>query len=411
MSYEVIALLVLILLSAFFSGSETALLSLSKLRLHHQVRQKKPKAALIQETLQKPDQYIAAILVGNNFVNIGAASLATGISIRFLGEERGIFVASIVMTLILLIFSETLPKTYAAFQSEKLAYQIIYPMRFCMKLFYPLTKTVTFISNSILSLFGVDSTKHHIKLSEEELKTLISVTQSTGALSKEKEELLQSIFELDKRRVKDILTPRNQMVMIEVHETPQKVIEIIEKTPFSRIPVFERTRDNILGILYTKDFLKHFCKTPQFEIRPLLKEASYVPELQNVRHLVRHFQKNRIHVALVVNEYGGLEGLVTLEDALEEIVGDIQDEFDVPATQIKEFEDGSCLVMATYKIEDLNQKFSWDIPEKQTTLGALISDEIDRIPSLGEVIKIGRYEMTIVSFFENSIGLVKVKKL
>jgi len=410
MEFEIITLIVLILLSAFFSGSETALVGLSRLRLHHQVRQKKHKADLIQKTIQQPDQYLGAILVGNNFVNIACASIATGTAIHYFGEEQGILIATIAVTLVLLVFSETLPKTYAAVSSEKVSYFIIRPIRFCMIIFYPLIKTVTFISNSILSLFGVKVKRNRISLSEEELRTVINISQASGTLSKEKEELLQSIFKLDVQKVKDIYTPRNQMVMVEAGESPERVAQIIEKTPFSRIPVYEKHKDNILGILYTKDFLKNYCRSKDFDIKPLIRKASFVPELQNVRNLVRHFQKNRVHVAIVVNEYGGIEGLVSLEDALEEIVGDIQDEFDLEGNQVKEFSDGSCLVMATFKIQDLNRKFGWDIPEKQPTLGALISDEIDRIPELGEVIHIKKYELTVISTFGHSIGLVKIKK-
>ena len=328
MFFESLLLLTFIILSAFFSGSETALMAISKLRLHHQVKKEKPKAKLIQDTIQHPHGFLGTVLVGNNLVNTACATVATGIALRYFKEGTAMLISTTCVTLVLLIISEVLPKTYAAIEAESTAYRIIYPLRLCMFILYPLVRVITFISNSILKFFGVNIKKQKAALSEEELKTLIQISTATGKISKEKQELLQGIFELDVRRVKDIMTPRNQIVAIEAHDTPENILQIIEKTPFSRIPVYEEKKDNIIGVIYIKDFLRSYCQNKNVAIRSLLNKALYVPELQNIQNLVRSFQKSRTHAALVVNEFGDIEGFVTLEDALEEIVGEIYDEHD-----------------------------------------------------------------------------------
>ena len=303
-------------------------MAISKLRLHHQVKKEKPKAKLIQDTILHPYGFLGTVLVGNNLVNTACAAVATGIALRYFEKGTGMLVATAGVTIVLLIVSEILPKTYAAIEAESTAYHVIYPVRFFMFVFYPIVKVITFISNSILKFLGVNIKKTRGSLSEEELKTLIQVSTATGKISKEKQELLQGIFELDVQRVKKIMTPRSQIVMVEAGDTPENILQVIENTKFSRIPVYQEKKDNIIGVLYAKDFLKSYCKSRHVDIRPLLNKVLYVPELQNIRHLVRSFQKNRTHAALVVNEFGGLEGFVTLEDALEEIVGEIYDEHD-----------------------------------------------------------------------------------
>ncbi len=328
MVYEIMLLTTFIVLSAFFSASETALMAISKLRLHHQVKKGKPKAKLIQDTIQHPFEFLGTVLVGNNFVNTACTAVATGIALRYFEEGTGMLVATTCVTLVLLIVSETLPKTYAALEAETTAYRIIYPLRFFMWVFYPLVKVVTFTSNSILKFFGVNINKQKSALSEEELRTLIQISTAKGKISKEKEVMLHNIFELDIRHIKNIMIPLKEAVMIEAHDTPEKIMQVIENTTYSRIPVYQEKRENIIGILYTKDFLRSYCQNKNVAITTLLNEVLFVPELQNIRHLVQSFQKNRTHAAFVVNEIGGIEGFVTLEDALEEIVGEIYDEHD-----------------------------------------------------------------------------------
>ena len=328
MLFEICLLLIFITLSAFFSGSETALMAISRLRLQHQVKKEKPKAKLIQDTILHPYGFLGTVLVGNNLVNTACAAVATGIALRYFEEGTAMFIATACVTVVLLIVSELLPKSYAAIEAEGTAYHVIYPLRFFMFILYPFVKVITSISNSILKFFGVNITKTRAALSEEELKTLIQVSMATGKISKEKQELLQGIFELDVRKVKNIMTPRNQIVMIELHDTPENMLQTIENTQFSRIPVYQEKKDNIIGVLNAKDFLRSYCKNKNVDIQALLNRVLYIPELQNIRHLVKSFQQNRTHAALVVNEFGGLEGFVTLEDALEEIVGEIYDEHD-----------------------------------------------------------------------------------
>ena len=329
MGFEIISIIVLTILSAFFSCSETALMSISRLKLHHQVKKGKFKAKLIEDILHHPNQLIATILVGNNIVNTACTAIATGIAIRLLGEERGIFISTIAATTILLVIGEVLPKTYAAIETEKTAYQIIYPIRFFMTLFYPFVKILMLISNFLFGWLGIPTRRPKASFSEEELKTIITVSTITGKLSKEKEELLQSIFQLDTRLAKDILTPLDQTLMVDANESSQKVCELVEKHPFSRIPVYDGQRENIIGILYAKDFLMAYSQNTSIDIRTLIKEALFVSETKTVRNLVRYFQKNRIHMGIVVNENKEIKGLVTLEDALEEIVGEIEDESDL----------------------------------------------------------------------------------
>ncbi len=328
MGFELILMMILIVLSSFFSCSETALMALSRLKLHHQVTKGKPKAKLIEDTIQHPNQLIATILVGNNLVNTACTAIATGIAISLWGE-KGIWISTVFVTVILLIVGEILPKTYAAVETEKTAYRLIYPIRFFMTLFYPLVKILTSISHFLFSWLGISIRRPRPSFSEEELKTIITVSTITGKLSKEKEELLQSIFQLDTRQAKDILTPLDHTLMIDINESSQKAWELVEKHPFSRIPVYDGKRDNIVGVLYIKDFLRAYSHNINMDLRSLIKEALFISETKTVRNLVRYFQKNRTHMAIVINENKEIKGLVTLEDALEEIVGEIEDESDL----------------------------------------------------------------------------------
>ncbi|MBI2026332.1 MAG: DUF21 domain-containing protein [Deltaproteobacteria bacterium] len=411
MGIELLLIGILMILSAFFSGSETALLSANKIRLHHQARKKNIKAKLILETIDKPDQFLATVLAGNNLVNIACASIVTGLALEFFDKDSGILLSTIITTLLLLIFSEILPKTYAAYSPEKASYKLIYPVRFCMFLFFPLTKFVTAIANSILDVTAMRKRTPKMILSEEEIKTLLNVSHIGGSLSKEKEQMLQSVFLLDTKRVKDIFIPRSHMEMVNVDDPIDKILEILETSAYSRIPVFEKNKTHIIGILNVKDFFReHRIHGVQMDVRGILRKATFVPELQSIRHLVSHFQREKIHMAIVVNEYGGIEGLVTLEDALEEIVGEIHDEYDTEATAISVLADGSCLAQSITKVEDVNRKMGWNVSTKQATIGALISDEIDRMPKPSEVIYIENYEITIISVSSRGIGMVKLRK-
>ena len=379
-----IGLAVLIVCSAFFSGAETAIFTSNVYRLHQMERKGNKKAALILRLRNSPDELIGSILIGNNFVNIAASSLATLLFIQVLGNTRGTIVATLVMTLVILLFGEIAPKTYAATYPETAAIQVGGAVRWIQKLLYPLTYLITKISRGILWIFGISPQVSTKMITQDELKGIISIGKQDGVLLPEEERMLLNIFKIGKVSVEQVMIPRTEAVFLSSDATMDEVLSLVEKTRLSRIPVFEGKKDNVIGILYVKDLIQAFVSKKQAKLKEVIRRPFYVPLFAKVDQALHLFLSKGIRMAIVIDEFGGTEGLVTLKDLLEEIVGEIRDEDVRESKEIISLSDGSFLAKGTVDIEEVNEVTRLHLPEEEGNLAAYILRVTGRIPGPGE---------------------------
>jgi len=317
-------LLLLLLLSGFFSGSETALIAIGKVRARALVKQGVKGAKDIDELMNQQEAMLTTVLIGNNMVNIGASALATSIAMEFFGSY-GVAIATGVMTFLILTFAEIMPKTIAVHHAERISIIVSKPIKMMAYFFMPFIKVVSAITGTFERFMGMAPYKRRV-LTEEEVETMLDISEEEGAIEEDEKEMMMGVLKLDEIRVRNVMTPKDAMVCIDVNQSVDDAVELIKRTGFSRIPVFERTEDNIVGILYAKDLLANRGET---SIRKLMKPPYLISDTKRVDDLLKEFQRGRFHIAIVVDNQGKTEGLVCLEDLLEVIVGSIYDEYDI----------------------------------------------------------------------------------
>ncbi len=372
----------LFVLSAFFSGSETALMSLDKLRLKYLVEKRRRGADRLEGVLAHPDRLLGAILVGNNLVNIAASVFATTFFVELYGD-RGELMTILILTPLLLIFSEVCPKTYAARYPEKLSFLVLRPILGVMWLLTPVVWLVTGISR-LLTRFIKGEEKRPL-ISEDEIRSIISVGEQTGVVAKEKRRMLHGVFELSQIRVRDVMIPRTEVVGVEVQEPFESVLHIVQQARHSRFPVYEGSLDSVVGIIHSKDILNFVGKTGEFSLRDLARPPYFVPESKPIETLLQSFRRRHLHLAMVIDEYGGVEGIVTLEDIVEEIIGEIQDEYDVEEVLVRELAPGRFLIDGSASLRTVNRRFNLKFSEEHAnTLAGLLLRTLGAIPQEGE---------------------------
>ncbi|MEW6616137.1 MAG: CNNM domain-containing protein [Thermodesulfobacteriota bacterium] len=407
--YMYLLVVFFLICSAFFSGAETAFLSLSKLRVKQLGKDRPNIGKGIEKILKEPDQLIGTILVGSNIVSIAATALATAIAISVFGEE-GVFIATVCMTLLLLIFGEITPKTYAAYNALKFSLVAIYPVRFFTVLFHPIVWVISKISHLLLLMMGQKGKSRWSPITEEEIETLIEAGEEEGTFEPRKGRMLAGIFDLTDLTVEDLMVPVNDIVSIEVSMGLNEIERVITENVFSRYPVYEKDINNILGYIHVKDFFKGKNR-PDLDIKDIIRQPLFIPETKVVYVQLLDFQKERAHMAFVVDEYGNIRGIVTMEDIIEEITGEIYDESDLIKSPYVLQKDGSILIESDIKIRDVNRLLTISLPEEDNpTLGALILKEMGRIPEEGEELTIDRYRIKICKVEDRSIGRVRIKK-
>jgi len=415
-----IALLVIcIVLSGFFSGAEIALSSLDKITLKRIVRKNEKRGRQIESLLAKPSQWLITILVGNNIANIAAASLATILVARMVSGATGKIVGIVtgVMTLIILIFGEITPKRYCQQRAETISLKIIGPISFLSTAFYPLTKALTFITQQILKITGTKNIKRSHLITEKDIHALIDIGEEEGVLDKEEEELMHSALEFDETQAKEIMIPRTKMTCIEEKASLQELIDLIKRFGYSRIPVYRGNIDNIVGVAYAKDLLNLIDRMDEnLKVKEVIHPPVFVPYTTHLSELFHKLQRERTHLAIVVDEYGGVAGLLTIEDLLEEIVGEIEDEYDSQKKEknITPLKDGSFLVEADTNIEEINEELDTHLPEETDAFESLqgfIFSLLGRIPLEGEVIKYENLKMHIIKANAMSIKKVKIWRM
>ena len=401
-------LLVLLMLSAFFSGSETALMSLNRYQLRHKAREGHRGARVAEQLLKRPDRIIGLILLGNNLVNIFAASLVAIVAMN-MGGQPAVAIGSLIMTLIILVFAEAAPKTLAALHPERIAFpaaMIYYPL---LKITYPLVWLTNVCANGVLLLFGVRSSHTELQaLTREELRTVVH--EAGSRISSRYRTMLLSILDLEKVTVDDVMVPHNEIVGIDLDDDDDEIEATISCSQHTRLPVYRDSIDQVVGVLHLRSLANLAQKEiSKSNLQQLLSEPYFVPEGTPLSTQLVQFQRRRERIALVVDEYGDIQGIVTLEDILEEIVGEFTtDPADEAGDVVSEGLD-SFLVDATANIRELNRSQDWDLPtDGPKTLNGLIIELLETIPVPGTGLKVSGYPIEIVETDDNRVRTVRI---
>ncbi|MCL1105627.1 HlyC/CorC family transporter [Shewanella algicola] len=404
-----IFLLVLIVISAYFSGSETAMMSLNRYRLRHLAGNGHRGAQRALKMLDRPDRLIGLILIGNNLVNILASAIATIVGMRLFGD-MGVAIATGVLTLVVLVFAEVTPKTFAALHPERIAFPSSILLGWLLVLLSPLVKVINLITSGFLRLMGIKTVKTSDALSQEELRTVV---HEAGALIPQRhQEMLLSILDLEKVTVEDIMISRADIYAINVSDDFKLINKMVIQSPHTRVLVYRDNIDDAVGFIHLRDALRLQSKE-QFSKSSLLravKELYFIPEGTPLNVQLSNFQHNKERIGLVVDEYGDIQGLVTLEDILEEIVGDFTTSMiTTPSEDINIQQDGSFLIDATINIRDLNKEMKWNLPiDGPKTLNGLIIEFLEDIPAASTSLHIAGYYIEVVEVADNMIKTVRV---
>jgi len=378
------AILVLIVFSAFFSGSETALTAASRARLHQLEKQGSKNAAVAAQLMQTRERLIGALLVGNNLVNILASALATSALINLLGEAAVVY-ATILMTALVLIFAEVLPKTLAILRPEGFSVFVAPAVRVVVTIFAPVTATVHMIVRLILRLFGLAADAETAYSAREEIRGAVDLQHAEGALHKAERDRLGALLDLAEIDVSDVMVHRTRMRLLNADDPPETIVEEALASPYTRMPLWRGQTDNIVGVLHAKDLLRAVQAAKgdmaRIDVAGIANPPWFIPDTTSLQDQLNAFLKRKTHFALVVDEYGEVMGLVTLEDILEEIVGEIEDEYDVEIEGVTPQPDGSVLVDGSVTIRDLNRALDWSLPDDEaTTAAGLVIHEAQMIP-------------------------------
>ncbi|MFO7757559.1 MAG: HlyC/CorC family transporter [Roseovarius sp.] len=418
------SILMLLVLSGYFSGSETALTAASRGKLRAQAEKGSTGAETALRITEDNETLIGSVLLGNNLVNILAASLATALFTRLFGES-GVALATLVMTLLVLVFAEVLPKTYAITNAESAASRTAPIILVVIKVFAPIVTAVRWFVRIILGLFGVKTDPDsHILAVREEIAGALFLGQSEGVVEKEDRDRVLGALDLGERAVEEIMLHRSQIEMIDAMADPETILDQCLKSNHTRLPLYRDDPDNIIGIVHAKDLLRamHALATGaeggaaelrDFDVCSISREPYFVPETTTLDDQMRQFLRMRSHFALVVDEYGTLQGLITLEDILEEIVGEITDEFDPDGEHpIRKSEDNQFLVDGAMTIRDLNRATDWALPdEAANTVAGLVIHEAQMIPAVDQVFIFHGFRFQVVARKDNRITKLKIRKL
>lgn len=377
---QLVALIILVLLSAFFSSAETSLTTVNRVRLKTLADEGNRRAKTALEVLDKYGKMLSAILIGNNIVNLSASALATTLAIHI---HFTVGIATAILTVVILIFGEIVPKNMAMINSEKMALLYASMISGLMKLLTPLIFVIDSLAKGIMKLFRVDADKK-TAMTENELRTYVEVGHEDGVIESEEREMIYNVFDFGDAVAKDVMIPRIDMVTVDKEATYEEVMEVFKDCMYTRIPVFEEDKDNIIGLINIKDFILVEDKA-KFKISDILRQAYYTYEFKKTADLLVEMRQKCFNVAFVLNEYGGTAGMITLEDLLEEIVGEIRDEYDSDEEQlIQKMQDRTYLVEGSMKLSDINDELGTDLQsEDYDSIGGLIIEHLDRVPEDG----------------------------
>lgn len=406
--WQVIALFILLLLSGFFSASESALTSLSKIRLRHMVDEKIKNADIVSKLVDNPSRMLGSILVGNNIVNIAASSIATSLAIS-IWDNAGVGIATGIMTILVLIFGEITPKSLAVQHTEKVSLLVSKPINFISIILNPIVTVFIYLTNIIIKLFGGNIDKNATFITEEELKTIVDVSHEEGVLEVDEKKMIYNVFEFGDSQAKDVMTPRTDMVSIDINSSYDEIIALFKEEHFSRMPVFEDNTDNIIGVLYIKDLFFFEGNKDKFDLRQLIRTPFFTYEFKGISELFAEMRSKRAPMAIVLDEYGGTEGIVTMEDLVEEIVGDIEDEYDDENDDIKVIKEDEYIVDGSTKIDYINEMIGTNIESEDfDSIGGFVIGIMGRLPEEGEAVEYSEIKFIVECTDKNRIETLRV---
>lgn len=406
---QLIMLVMLLFFSAFFSASETALMSLSKIRIRHMVDEGIKGAPLIQDLVDQPSKMLGAILIGNNIVNIGASALATSLAMDHFGSA-GIGIATGLMTLFVLIFGEITPKSLAAQNSEKLSLAVVRIIQFLTVIFSPLLFVLLKFTSLFVRLLGGDGNTERPFITEEELRTMVQVGHEEGVLEGEEKKMIYNVFEFGDAQVREVMTPRMDMIAIDAEATYEDIVEKFKIEQFSRMPVYEENTDNIIGILYLKDLFFYEGAPEDFDVHAFLRKPLFTYEFIGTTELFNQMKRGRVPMAIVLDEYGGTAGIATMEDLVEEIVGEIHDEYDLHEQEIEVIKEDEYIVEGSTKIDLVNEMLGINIESEEfDSIGGFVVGELGRMAEVGDTVSYQSITFEVEEIDKNRIERLRVK--
>ena len=415
---RMIILIMLLILSALFSSSETAITLVSLAKIRQLKDENEKKANTLKRVKHKMGDILSTILIGNNIVNIAAtAILAELTSEMSIGKGNSTLITTVVMTMLILIFGEITPKSFATQNPLKVASKVARPIEILAFIFKPILIVLTHITNIIIKFLGGEVMKNCPFVTVEEIRSLVDVGEEEGILKHQEKEMIQNIFEIDDIQVGEVMLPRIDIIAIGEESTIREALDMIIECGHSRIPVFKETIDNITGVLYAKDLLPFsFINRDSDDlgdktITQLMRPAYYVPETKKVNLLLKELQLKQTHIAIVLDEYGGTEGLVTIEDILEEIVGDIFDEYDNEVALIKKIDENTYLIQADISLEEMNEQFSLELPEEEfDSLGGYVFNTLGQVPISGDIVEDEKMKIEVITVLNRRVMSIKLIK-
>lgn len=412
---QLLVLIILIGLSGFFSASETALTAFKGTDLD-KIKEPK-KLELLKKWMKNPNEMLTGMLLGNNIVNISTSSIATALTFAILGNNgSAIAIATALTTIIILIFGEITPKVIARSSSAKVAGTVIIPIYFLTLIATPIIKILMLTSRIVSSLFGIQLKNENLMVTQKDIISYINMGEVEGVIEREEKSMLHSVFELGGTRAREVMTPRISMFAISSEKTLEEIWDEIKERGFSRIPVYSNNGiDDIIGILYLKD-LMDIVKSKKMNTRvgEIARDPYFIPENKPIMEILKEFKTRRVHIAIVLDEYGGTSGVLTIEDLIEEIVGEIQDEHDnIDIDPIRKVEDGHYEVDATLNIDTLNREIHTNLPTSNTydTLGGFIEEELKKVANIGDSIYISNIQISVIEMDKIRISKVSIKKI
>ncbi|MES1990078.1 MAG: HlyC/CorC family transporter [Pseudomonadota bacterium] len=407
------AVIALLVMSAFFSGSETALTAASRARMNRLATEKNKRAALVLHLTENLERLIGTLLLGNSLVNILASALATSVFLTLFGDA-GVLYATLTMTALVVIFAEVMPKTYAITNTDRFALAVAPLVRVVVWLFSPVTNAVQFIVRIVLRVFGIDVSEIvHVLSPHEEIRGAINLHHSEGGVVKRDRDMLGGILDLQELDVSDIMVHRKNMTMVDASAPNEVIVAEVLAAQHTRLPIWKDDPENIVGVLHSKDLLRAVAgagwKPDAIKILDVASEPWFIPDTTTLQAQLNAFLRRKAHFALVVDEYGGLMGLITLEDILEEIVGDISDEHDIDRSRIRIQADGSVIVAGLVPIRDLNRALDWSLPDDEaTTIAGLVIHEARAIPEVGQAFNFHGGKFEILRRQRNQLAVLRI---
>jgi Mg2+/Co2+ transporter CorB len=408
-----LAIVVLIALSAFFNGSETALTAASRARMHALEQEGNARAALVNKLLQRPEKMIGTILIGNTLVDVLASALASGLAVLLIGEV-GVVYATAIMTFLIVVFAAVLPKTYALAYADRVALIIAPVLRVVIIVMNPITVTIEYIVRMFLKMTPSKlDDEANILAAHEEIRGTIALQQIEGSVARHDADMLGGVLDLRDLQVADIMVHRTKMETINADDTPQQVVDELLSSQYTRVPIWKDDPENIVGVLHSKDLFSALGRSgwdvSKLDIMSFAVEPWFVPDTTPLKAQLNQFLKRKAQMALVVDEYGEVQGLITLEDILEEIVGQIADEHDTQEAAIRVQADGTVNVDGTVAVRDLNRQMNWNMPDEEaTTIAGLVIHEAQTIPEPGQVFTFYGYRFEILRKTRNKITALRI---